>query len=136
VVTSTRGSWTGHHGWLFAAFSASLAGLASALMGALGTHFQSKDKINLFSQNIQQFPRVRAVFTLDLSDIEGIYNAFRQCQQILMLVINSMDGYNSESHCICECISGILRYNMWLLLSKTKLQPWKKLVMKHQPKRY
>lgn len=91
MATGTRGSWTGHHGWLFAAFSASLAGLASALMGTLGTHFQSRDKINLFSQNFQQFARVRTVFTLDLSDIEGIYSAFPQCQQTLMLVISSMD---------------------------------------------
>lgn len=72
------------------AFSSSLAGLASALMGALGTHFQSRDKINLFSQNFQPFPSVGAVFTLDLSHIEGIYNAFQQCQQTLMLVINSV----------------------------------------------
>lgn len=76
MATSSRGSWAGHLRWLLTMFSASLAGLASALMGALGTHFQSKDKINLLSQNFQQFPRVRVMFILDLSDVEGIYNAF------------------------------------------------------------
>lgn len=75
-MTSSRGSWAGHLRWLFAVFSASLAGIASALMGALGTHFQNKDKINLFSHNFQQFPRVRVVFILDLSNVEGIYNIF------------------------------------------------------------
>lgn len=91
MATSTRGSWSGHHECFFVAFNASLAQLASALMGALGTYFQNRDKINLFSQNFQQFPRVRVVFSLDLSDMEGIYNAFPQCQQTLIFVINSMD---------------------------------------------
>lgn len=68
--------------------STSLAGFASALMDASGTRFQSRDKINLFSWNFQQFPRFRAVFTLDLLDIEGIYSAFLKCLPTVMLVIN------------------------------------------------